>query len=103
MKLIGIFARNREEWTLLDMANCLYGFTMVPLYENLGNQGLTYVLANSDIKTCFCSKLALINLIKTQNLHNLKTIISLDPLEEDFVKEITQKGLQLRYFSDFVA
>lgn len=31
MHLIGIFAKNREEWLLLEYANYLYNFTMVPL------------------------------------------------------------------------
>lgn len=34
--MIGIYAQNREEWALLDLANILYGNTMVPLYDSLG-------------------------------------------------------------------
>jgi long-chain acyl-CoA synthetase len=37
VQLIGIYAKNREEWLILDVANMLYGFTMVPLYDTLGN------------------------------------------------------------------
>lgn len=38
LKLVGIFSKNREEFLLLDYANVLYGNTMIPLYDTLGNQ-----------------------------------------------------------------
>ncbi len=34
--MIGIFAKNRKEWGMLDITTALYGFTMVPLYDTLG-------------------------------------------------------------------
>lgn len=34
---MGIFAKNRVEWLLVDIANVLYGFTLVPFYDTLGN------------------------------------------------------------------
>ena len=36
MKLIGIFAKNRYEWMVVDVLCCLYGLTSVPLYDTLG-------------------------------------------------------------------
>lgn len=36
MKLIGIFAKNRYEWIVADIACMLYGLTIVPLYDTLG-------------------------------------------------------------------
>jgi long-subunit acyl-CoA synthetase (AMP-forming) len=38
LKFVGVFAKNREEWLLLDYANILYGNTMIPLYDTLGNE-----------------------------------------------------------------
>lgn len=35
--MIGVFAKNRREWIILDIANMLYGYTMVPFYDTLGN------------------------------------------------------------------
>ncbi len=34
--MVGIFSKNREEWAITDVANCLYGFTIIPLYDTLG-------------------------------------------------------------------
>lgn len=44
MKLIGIFSKNRYEWVAADMACMLYGLTIVPLYDTLGIDNLTYCL-----------------------------------------------------------
>jgi long-chain acyl-CoA synthetase len=37
LKLIGVFAKNRREWLILDIANIMYDYTMVPFYDTLGN------------------------------------------------------------------
>lgn len=36
MKLVGIFAKNRYEWVVADIACILYGMTIIPLYDTLG-------------------------------------------------------------------
>lgn len=54
MKLVGVHASNREEWVILDIANILFGNTMVPLYDSLGPDTIEYVLNHSEITTCFC-------------------------------------------------
>jgi len=32
MKVIGIFCKNRYEWSITDIACALYGITIIPLY-----------------------------------------------------------------------
>jgi long-subunit acyl-CoA synthetase (AMP-forming) len=36
MRFIGIYAKNRMEWLLTDLACTLFGVTSVPLYDTLG-------------------------------------------------------------------
>lgn len=47
IKLVGVHAKNREEWMVLDYANMLYGNTMVPLYDTLGPDTIGYVVDHS--------------------------------------------------------
>jgi long-chain acyl-CoA synthetase len=49
LRVIGIYSKNREEWALCDLANALYGYTMIPLYDTLGPDSISYVLLNSGI------------------------------------------------------
>lgn len=85
LKLVGIYAKNRAEWTICDMANGLYGYTMIPLYDTLGPDSVSYVLGHSGISTCICSTQSMETLAKTNQLHGLKNIISLD---DDYSKEV---------------
>jgi long-chain acyl-CoA synthetase len=56
MDMIGVFSKNREEWLLLEYADFLYNFTLVPLYDTLGEDALKLILEQTCIKTIFCSK-----------------------------------------------
>jgi len=42
--LIGVFAKNRREWMILDWANIIYGYTMVPFYDTLGPESIPFIL-----------------------------------------------------------
>lgn len=37
MKMFAIFSKNRQEWSVLDTAACLYGLTTIPIYDTLGD------------------------------------------------------------------
>ena len=55
MNFVGIYAKNRQEWGLIDVACVLYGITSIPLYDTLGVENLTYCLDQTQLTTCFCS------------------------------------------------
>ena len=78
MKMIGIFSKNREEWTLVDVANMLYGNTMIPLYDTLGPETIPFVFNHTNITTCFCSEPSVSTLMKTKDLGKLKTLVLFD-------------------------
>jgi long-chain acyl-CoA synthetase len=40
LKLIAVYAKNREEWILLDEACSLYNMTVVPIYDTLGPEAV---------------------------------------------------------------
>lgn len=42
IKPVGIYLSNRREWTLIDVACILYGFTSCPFYDTLGVDSITY-------------------------------------------------------------
>ncbi|KAL4462956.1 hypothetical protein ABPG73_004027 [Tetrahymena malaccensis] len=102
LELIGIYSKNRIEWGIADIANSLYGYTMVPLYDSLGPDSISYVLANSEITTCYCSAASIQTLSKTKDLHCLKNIISFDHISEDVVELMKQRGIDVFPFKDVV-
>lgn len=41
---MGIFAKNREEWALIDLACMRSSVTIVPFYDSLGKEALSLVI-----------------------------------------------------------
>lgn len=81
--MIGIFAKNRAEWCISDMGNALFGYTMVPFYDTLGPESISYVLENSQIETCISGAAGVTTLSQTKDLQKLKNIIALDDITDE--------------------
>jgi long-chain acyl-CoA synthetase len=60
---------------VLDISNILYRATMIPLYDTLGPETISFVIGHSNIETLFIEKSAFTNLWKAKELFNLKTIV----------------------------
>ena len=103
MNVVGIYAKNRAEWTICDMANAMYGYAMIPLYDTLGPESVSFVLGHSEIITCICSGQSMDVLVKTNNLHKLRNIIALD---DNYSKEtaagLKKKGINIISFYNLI-
>lgn len=44
---IGIYAKNRVEWVLTEMACNTYSYVSVPLYDTLGLEAINFILVQS--------------------------------------------------------
>jgi long-chain acyl-CoA synthetase len=45
MKLLGIFAKNREEWTITNEACNISATTIVPFFDSLGPDALDFIIS----------------------------------------------------------
>ena len=66
---------------VLDISNCLFGKTMVPIAETCDADSLEYILHLTGITSLFVSEVACKGLLKINKKHNLKKLISFDTLE----------------------
>lgn len=78
IKIVGVHAKNREEWSLLDYSVVLYGFTTVALYDTLGPEAIGYIVNHSEMVTCFCEEATVETLLKSEPLGQLKNIVCFD-------------------------
>ena len=53
-RFLGLYAKNREEWAITDLAGALSGITVVTLYDTLGKDSIEYILEQTSMKTVFC-------------------------------------------------
>lgn len=97
--ILTIFAVNRAEWVLTDLACSSYGITNTALYDTLGSDVSQYILnlTESPIVVCTHDKIpVLLNLKRNypEQTKNLISIVTMDPI--DLVTQGTiEQGIDL--------
>ncbi|CAB1328263.1 unnamed protein product [Coregonus sp. 'balchen'] len=85
-KHIGIFAQNRSEWTISELACYTYSLVCVPLYDTLGLEAIEYIVDQAAISTVICDladKARLILDCVSGKEHTLKTIVLMEAFDEE--------------------
>ncbi|KAG9032336.1 hypothetical protein FRB95_001589 [Tulasnella sp. JGI-2019a] len=105
---VGIWAVNRPEWQIVDLACAAYNKVSVALYDTLGPQAVEYVINHSEISLVFCSSNHVTDLIKTsENCPSLKIIVSFDPIDQATMSSLkesaSQQGLEIMVMSQIEA
>ncbi|KAK5603518.1 Long-chain-fatty-acid--CoA ligase 5 [Crenichthys baileyi] len=89
---IGIFAQNRPEWIIGELACYTYSMVAVPLYDTLGPEALVFIINQAEISTVLCddqkkAETLLLNHEKGQT-SVLKTVV----LMNSFPPELIERG-----------
>ncbi len=94
---VGIFARNRPEWTMTEQACNMFSMVLVPLYDTLGKESLNFILEQTQLKIIVCDdSVKAIQLMGFKG--NLETVIIIDEITQsarDIAKESNIKLLSL--------
>ncbi|KAG7281283.1 hypothetical protein CRUP_030966 [Coryphaenoides rupestris] len=53
-QFVGIYAQNRPEWTISELACYTYSMAVVPLYETLGVEAMVHILNLAEISLVIC-------------------------------------------------
>ena len=97
-KFIGVYSKNCEQYFILDICASLYGFTLVPIYDALEPDIISYILQQTGLTTIFCSKDhigPLLSELTKGNSFSLKTIVCFEELEPNQIKDCQYLGLNL--------
>ncbi|KAJ1977532.1 medium-chain fatty acid-CoA ligase faa2 [Dimargaris xerosporica] len=80
---LGIYAPNRPEWVVTEMAGFCYRMFSVALYDTLGPQTVEFVINHSEISVLVCSVDKIPALLRlADKIPVLKVIVSMDSLDE---------------------
>lgn len=81
---MGIFAKNREEWAVADLACLRSSVTIVPFFDSLGPDALTYVINQTELTTICIDKTSLNLIIKMkEKIPSLSNLILFDELTDE--------------------
>jgi long-chain acyl-CoA synthetase len=94
LRTLSLYAKNREEWVVTDMACILSDITVVTLYDTLGKDSIEYILDQTHIKTIVLSSdkiKTILELKKQGKISTLTHIIYMDDLnaaDNEVAKEL---------------
>ncbi|KAK4216257.1 hypothetical protein QBC37DRAFT_97774 [Rhypophila decipiens] len=79
---VGLWAQNRPEWQITELALLSQSLWPVSLYETLGPEATEYIINHSGLTAIACSLPHIPTLLKiAPRVPTLKLIVSLDPLD----------------------
>uniref|UniRef100_A0A8C2G754 Long-chain-fatty-acid--CoA ligase n=1 Tax=Cyprinus carpio TaxID=7962 RepID=A0A8C2G754_CYPCA len=90
---IGIFSRNRPEWTISELACYTYSLISVPLYDTLGTEAISYIL--DKIVCDVPEKVKLLLDCVSGRQHSVKTLILIENFDTDLVSRAQQCGIDI--------
>ncbi|XP_058483717.1 long-chain-fatty-acid--CoA ligase 6 isoform X1 [Solea solea] len=84
-QFIGVFAQNRPEWIISELACYTYSMVVVPLYDTLGPDAIRFIINTADISTVICDKAekaqVLIDNVERKETPGLRRIILMDAFD----------------------
>ncbi|XP_043098983.1 long-chain-fatty-acid--CoA ligase 1a isoform X2 [Puntigrus tetrazona] len=97
-KYIGIFAQNRPEWTISELACYTYSLVAVPLYDTLGTEAISYIIDKATISTVICDivdKARLILECVSGRKHSITTIVIMESFDSELTARAQQTGIEI--------
>ena len=102
---MGIYAKNREEWTFTDLAVLRQSGTVIAFYDTLGPSSVEFVIKQTKVATISCQLQSLRPLImlKSQGrADSVKNLISFDRFDEDIWADAKAAGLTVYHISEVI-
>ncbi|XP_053573169.1 long-chain-fatty-acid--CoA ligase 6 isoform X1 [Bombina bombina] len=89
-QFIGVFAQNRPEWIISELACYTYSMVVVPLYDTLGQGAIRYIINTADISTVICDKpekaRLLLEHVEKGETPALKSVVLMDPADKQLIE-----------------
>ncbi|KAM9143628.1 long-chain-fatty-acid--CoA ligase 1 isoform 2-T2 [Pangshura tecta] len=96
---IGIFAQNRPEWVLIEQGCYTYSMVVVPLYDTLGADAISYIVNKADVGLVFCDKSdkakLLLDNVERGETPVLNTIVIMDSFDSDLIERGKKCGVEI--------
>ncbi|XP_045406689.1 long-chain-fatty-acid--CoA ligase 6 [Lemur catta] len=99
-QFVGVFAQNRPEWIIAELACYTYSMVVVPLYDTLGPGAIRYIINTADISTVIVDKpqkaALLLEHVERRETPGLRLIILMEPFEEALRERGQKSGVAVK-------
>jgi len=105
LKFVGVYAKNSIEYLISDLACAIYGITIVPIYDTLGEEATLFAFNQTKMATCIVTANHVDKILLNKRDHGhyeyLNTLIVIDPenLKHDVLAKI-KTSVKLRSFKE---
>lgn len=102
---LGIYAKNRLEWILMDLACIFQSIVSVPIYEMLQADNIEVILSETSMKIIACSGYLVKNILKFKKdskLPLLSHIISFDCIPNDLLDLARDANVSLHQLNELI-
>ncbi|XP_041089644.1 long-chain-fatty-acid--CoA ligase 1-like isoform X3 [Polyodon spathula] len=105
-QFIGVFAQNRPEWVIAELACYTYSMAVVPLYDTLGEEAMVHILNIAEISMVICDKpekaaTLLVN-VEQSLTPGLKTVILMNSCNTALLERGRNCGVEILQFRDIM-
>lgn len=104
-KFMGIYAKNREEWVIVDIANLKNSVVSIAFYDTLGPDAVKFVINQTGLTTISCAGNYLPGLIKLKTdgqVQSLTALVSFDDFTEDIRAQGKAAGIAIHHFNEVI-
>ena len=105
LSFMGVYSKNREEYTICDITSSLFGHVIVPIYDTLGPDAVQFVFEQTNLTTIYCSNNyigVLTKSAKEKKLGRVANIVVWDPYTPEEKKELESSGVTLYSMQEVV-
>ncbi|NXD56066.1 ACSL1 ligase, partial [Corvus moneduloides] len=92
IQYIGIFSQNRPEWVIIEQGCYAFSMVVVPLYDTLGAEAITYIVNKADLSLVFCDKPDKAKLLLTSVEKGETPILNTIVVMESFGVDLVERG-----------
>ncbi|XP_046369952.1 long-chain-fatty-acid--CoA ligase 5-like [Haliotis rufescens] len=99
---IGIYSKNKIEWTVAEQANNMFSMVTVPLYDTLGIQACIYIINQTELSTLVCDSPDKAQLIldQAQHLPSLRRIVMIEAISQQNQDTASKHNIDMVLFGD---
>ncbi|KAF1319370.1 Long-chain-fatty-acid-coa ligase, partial [Globisporangium splendens] len=94
--IVGVFSKNRYEWSLVEHSCNRMTYTLVPLYDTLGPTAVPFIMNHTEMKVVFCAKDQFKTLMSCiHECPHIRTIVQYEEIDDEERTLAQKKNVKL--------
>ncbi|TMW67687.1 hypothetical protein Poli38472_011307 [Pythium oligandrum] len=100
---VGVFSKNRYEWSLVEHSANRMSYQLVPLYDTLGPEAVPFILNHTEMRVIFCGKEQFKALMAAvEKSPAVKMVVQFEDVSDEDRKEAESKNLVLKSLKELM-